>query len=88
MELHSNSVVRGVGWYFSFSLNLNRTFCKQRVETLIRSRIVQRLVWACTIWLRPTKKDVMLICFCMACAVYEVRETIILLYIVYKAAQY
>ena len=35
--------------------NFNRTFSKQTVETLIRRHVLWRLVWVCTICLRPTK---------------------------------
>ena len=43
----SISVLRVVGWYFSFYSNFNRTFCKQTVETLIRRRV---LIWVCTVY--------------------------------------
>ena len=36
--------------------NSNRTFCKQTVETLIRRRVLRRLIWVCTVCLCPTKK--------------------------------
>ena len=52
----SISVLRVVGWYFSFYSNFNRTICKQTVETLIRCCFVRRLVWVCTICLRQTKR--------------------------------
>ena len=39
-----------------FIINFDRTFCKQTVETLIRCRILQRLIWVWTICLRPTKR--------------------------------
>ena len=45
-----------VGWYFSFYSNFNRTFCKQTVETLIRRRVLWRLVWICIVCLCPTKR--------------------------------
>ena len=45
-----------VGWHFSFYSNFNRTFCKQTVETLVRRRILWRLVWICIVCLRPTKR--------------------------------
>ena len=41
---------------FHFSSNCDRTFCKQTVETLIRRRIVRRLVWVSTICTCPTKR--------------------------------
>ena len=40
---------------FHFYSNLDRTVCKQTVETLIRRRIVWRLIWVCTVCLCPTK---------------------------------
>ena len=53
----SISVLRDVGWYFSFvSSNFNRTFQKQTVETLIRYSKTLHLVWVCTVWLCPTKR--------------------------------
>ena len=45
-----------VGWYFSFYSNFNRTFYKQTVETLIRRRVLWRLVLVCIVCLRPTKR--------------------------------
>ena len=46
-----------VGWYFSFYSNFNRTFCKQTVEsqTLIRRRVLWRLILICIVCLHPTK---------------------------------
>ena len=52
----SISVLRGVTWYFSFFIQVNRKLCKQTVETLIRRRILWHLVWVCTICLYPTKR--------------------------------
>ena len=45
-----------VEWYFSFYSNLNRTFCKQTVETPIGRHVLWRLVWICIICIRPTKR--------------------------------
>ena len=45
-----------VGWYFSFYSNFSRTFCKKTVETLIRRRILWRLVLICIVYLRPTRR--------------------------------
>ena len=42
--------------FFHIYSNFNRTFCKQTVETLIRRRILGRLIWVCTICLCPTKR--------------------------------
>ena len=54
---HSISVLCVVGWYFSFLYSiLNRLFCKQTVNTLIRRRIMRRLIWVCTACLCPTKR--------------------------------
>ena len=44
------------GLYFSFYQLSSRTFCKQTVKTLIRSRVLRRLIWVCTLCLCPTKK--------------------------------
>ena len=41
---------------FHFYLNVDRTSCKQTVETLIRRRIVRRLVWVSTVCICPTKR--------------------------------
>ena len=51
----SISVLRVVGWYFHIYSNFNRTFCKQTVETLIRRRVLRRLIWVCTVCLCPTQ---------------------------------
>ena len=58
-----HSVLRVVVWFFFFHFysNFNGTFCKQRVETLIRSGILQHrrhilLIWFCTVCLSPTKR--------------------------------
>ena len=40
---------------FHFYSNLDRTVCKQTVETLIRRCIVWRLIWVCTVCRCPTK---------------------------------
>ena len=42
--------------FFHFYSNLDRTICKQTVETLIGRRVMRRLVWVCTVCLRPTKR--------------------------------
>ena len=36
--------------------NFNRTFCKQTAETLIRRRVLRRLILVCTVCLCPTKR--------------------------------
>ena len=46
---------RAVGWYFSFYSNFNRTFCLQKVNTLIRRRVLRRLIWVCTVCLCSIK---------------------------------
>ena len=53
---HSISLLRDVGGIFHFYSNFNRTFCNQTVETLIRRRILRRLVWVCTVCICPTKR--------------------------------
>ena len=57
----SVSVLRVVGRYLSFYLNFKRTNCMQPVETLIRRRVLRRLIWVCTVFLCPTKKVARLI---------------------------
>ena len=52
----SISVLRVVRLYFSFLSNSNRIFCKQTVETLIRCRVLRRLIWVSTVCLCPTKR--------------------------------
>ena len=41
--------------FFSFYSIFIRTFCKQRVENLIRRRVVRRLIWVCTVCICPIK---------------------------------
>ena len=43
--------------FFSFYLNLDRTICKQTVETLIRRRVLWRLVWVLHGLPTSNKKD-------------------------------
>ena len=47
-----------LGGIFHFYSNSYRSFCKQTVETLIRRRILRRLVWVCAfcLYLCPTKR--------------------------------
>ena len=45
-----------VGGIFHFYSNFNRTFCKQIVVTLIRCRVLRRLIWVCTVCQCPTKR--------------------------------
>ena len=52
------SVLRIVGLYFFLNSNFNRILCKQTVETLIRLRVLQRLIWVCTVCLCPTKRTI------------------------------
>ena len=51
----SISVLRDVRWYFSFFSSFNRKLCKQTVETLIRCRILWRLIWVCTVLNLPSE---------------------------------
>ena len=44
------------GGIFHFDSNFDRLFCKQTVETLIRSRRLRRLIWVCTVCRCPTKR--------------------------------
>ena len=48
------SVLRDDGWYNSFYSNFNTT--KQTVETLIKRRVLRRLIWVCAACLCPTKR--------------------------------
>ena len=43
-------------FFFQFYSNSNRTFSKQTVETLIRHRVLRRLIRVSTVCLRPTKR--------------------------------
>ena len=53
----SVSVLRVVGcFFFHFYSNFNITFFQQTVETLIRRRVLRRLIWVCTACLCPTKR--------------------------------
>ena len=57
----SLSVLRMLGGIFHLYSNFDRNFCKQPVETLIRRRVLLRLIWGCTVCLRHIKKDTRLI---------------------------
>ena len=43
-------------FFFNCYANVDRTFCKQTVETLVRRRILRRLIGVCTICICPTKR--------------------------------
>ena len=58
---HSISVSMVVGCYFHFYPNFDRIFSKQTEETLIRRRVLRRLISVCTVCLCPTKKGTRLI---------------------------
>ena len=47
---------RVVRLYLHFYQNSNITYCKQTVKTLIRSRVLRRLIWVCTVCLCYTKR--------------------------------
>ena len=47
-----------VGWYFHFYSNFSRIFFMQTVDTLIRRRVLRRLIWVCTVSICPTKVQV------------------------------
>ena len=58
----SVSVLRVVGcFFFIFYSNLERTIYKQTVETLIRHRVLRRLIWVCTVCLFTTKRTLVII---------------------------
>ena len=40
-----------VFFHFNFYSNSNRTFCEKTVETLIRRRVLRRLIWVCAVCL-------------------------------------
>ena len=42
--------------FFVFNSYFNRKFCKQTMDTLIRRRVLRRLIWVCTVCLCPTKR--------------------------------
>ena len=46
-------VLGGILCLFS---NSNRTLCKQILDTMIRRRLVRRLIWVCNVCLCPTKR--------------------------------
>ena len=43
--------------FYIFIQNFNRPFCKQKVEILIRRRVLRRLIWVCTVLSMSHKKD-------------------------------
>ena len=45
-----------LGGIFHFYSNCDRKLCKQKVETPISRRVLQRLIWVCTVSLCPTKR--------------------------------
>ena len=45
-----------LGGIFHFHSKFDRILCKQTLETLIRHRILWRLIWVCTVCLCPTKR--------------------------------
>ena len=45
-----------LGVIFHIYSNSNRTFCEQTVGTLIGRRVLQHLIWDCTVCLCPTKR--------------------------------
>ena len=53
----SISVLKGC-WVcgVSFFSNFSRIFCEQAVETLIRHRVLRRLIWVFTVCICPTKR--------------------------------
>ena len=53
---HILEVLAGIFFIFHFYSSFNRTFCKQIVKTLIRRRVLWRLVWICAVYLCPTKR--------------------------------
>ena len=58
------------GGIFYFYSNFNGIFCKQIVETLVRRRVLWRLIWVCTVCLCPTKRTMWL--YGLICANLEI----------------
>ena len=55
----STSLFQNLGVFgdiFRFYSNSNRTLCERRVETLIRRRVLRRLIWVCGVCLCPTRR--------------------------------
>ena len=52
----STSILRGVGWYFSFLFKFWYNICEQTVETLIRCCTLQHLIWISTVCPCPSKR--------------------------------
>ena len=50
-----------LGGIFHFYLKVHRIFCKQTVETLIRRRVLRRLIRVCAVCLSPKEKNARLI---------------------------
>ena len=48
-------ILEVLGGIFQSYTNSNRTFCEQTVETLIRRRVLWRLIWVCAVCLCPAK---------------------------------
>ena len=44
------------GGIFRVYSNCDRTLCMQTLDTLIRRRILRRLIWVCTVCLCPIKR--------------------------------
>ena len=89
MEFHTviiwNSpfLFKGVlGGIFHFYSSFYRKLCKQTVETLIRRRILWRLIWVCTICLCPTKRTLGIYGFYCNYFAYLIRVAEIWKYIV------
>ena len=45
-------------FFFHFYSNFDRIFFKQTVETLIRRRVLRRMIWVSTVCLCPTKRTI------------------------------
>ena len=50
-----------LGDILHFYSNFKRNFCLQTVENLIRRHVLRHLIWFCTVYRCPTKKDARLI---------------------------
>ena len=72
---------------FCFYTHFTRIFCKQTLDSLIRCRVMWRLVLICTVCLCPTKKDFRLIwvnlCFRCSDVAFFGEITALILFIFY-----
>ena len=65
---------------FPFDPNFDRLFCKQVAQTLIRRRVLWRLIWLCTVCQCPTKRALGLywLTMCFGCSKSHLIESVLL----------